>query len=409
MRLRLGFRARLSGALLLFAIVPALVVAIAAVATLNRVVPMLGAAAPWVRVAESGREAIEVARSADLTDEQRAALDAHERALRESLGSAQQLEFLSRNATPLIISAAVVALIALGLATSRVAGHLSRQLSRPVDDLVRWTGLIARGEPLPSDAGGRGAPEFEALRHGMRSMAAQLESGRARALEAERLRAFREAARRFAHELKNPLTPIRFAVSRLRKASTAETADVIEVLATETERLESMARSFSQFGRLPEGPVAEIDVGELVQYTARATVPERLTLETAIAPGLPRVRGQYDALSRALTNLLLNAVEAVGNSGTVAVSADAAHVGGAPGVRIAVRDSGPGIPAEKLAGIWTPYVTEKPGGTGLGLAIVRQTIESHGGEVFASSVPGATEIGFVIPVNAGTPAITEHG
>jgi signal transduction histidine kinase len=75
-------------------------------------------------------------------------------------------------------------------------------------------------------------------------------------------------------------------------------------------------------------------------------------------------------------------------------------------VRISVRDSGPGIAPEKLGAIWHPYVTEKPGGTGLGLAIVRQTVEAHGGEVFAVSSPGKTEIGFVLPLNAGLPAIT---
>jgi signal transduction histidine kinase len=151
--------------------------------------------------------------------------------------------------------------------------------------------------------------------------------------------------------------------------------------------------------------VAEIEIEDLVRYTARASVPERIALATEVAPGIPPVQGQYDALSRALSNLLLNAVEAVGDDGRIDVIAEPVQLGGAPAVRIAVRDSGPGISAEKLAGIWTPYVTEKPGGTGLGLAIVRQTVESHGGEVFASSTPGATEIGFAIPVNAGVPAI----
>ena len=404
--IRPGFRARLSGFLLLFAVVPALVLAAVAVVTLTRVVPMLGAAAPWVRVAESGQQALTVARSAPLTTEQREALDAHESALRESLGSARQLQFLSRNAAPLVIGSALVALVLLGLITSRVAGHLSRQLSRPVDELVSWTGLIALGGPLPEAADSRGAPEFEALRSGMRSMAAQLESGRARALEAERLRAFRESARRFAHELKNPLTPIRFALTRLRQTAPPDSAETIEVLATETDRLDVMARSFSQFGRLPEGPVADVNIAELVGYTARASVPERFTLDVAVAADLPVVRGQYDALARALSNVLLNAVEAVGETGTIGVTAQLAEMNGAPAVHVTVRDSGPGIPPEKLAGIWSPYVTEKPGGTGLGLAIVRQTVLAHGGEVVASSEPGATEIGFILPVNAGLPAIT---
>ena len=92
------------------------------------------------------------------------------------------------------------------------------------------------------------------LRDGMRQMATDVEAGRARAVEAERLAAFRESARQVAHELKNPLTPIRFAVDRLKRGVPPELADTVEVLSTESARLEAMARSFAQFGRLPEGP-----------------------------------------------------------------------------------------------------------------------------------------------------------
>ncbi len=288
--------------------------------------------------------------------------------------------------------------------TSRVAGHLTRQLSRPLDELVGWTGRIARGEPVPDHSGIHGAPEFEVLRTRMRTMATQLEAGRAKALETERLRAFRESSRQFAHELKNPLTPIRFALSRLRRDAPAELRDAIDVLTTETERLESMARSFAQFGRLPEGPAADVDVGDLVGYTARSTVPERFTLSLDVPAGSV-VRGNYDALSRALSNVLLNAVDACGEQGAIGVSVRPAIVRDAPALRIAVRDNGSGIPPERLANIWEPYITHKTGGTGLGLAIARQAVEAHGGEVFASSRGGETEIGFLLPVNAGLPAI----
>jgi signal transduction histidine kinase len=121
---------------------------------------------------------------------------------------------------------------------------------------------------------------------------------------------------------------------------------------------------------------------------------------------VPCIRGHFDSLSRALSNVLLNAVEACDGRGTIVASIRVADLNGAPAVRIAIRDSGPGIPAEKLSAIWTPYVTHKAGGTGLGLAIARQSVEAHGGEVFATSTPGATEVGFVLPVNAGLPAIT---
>jgi signal transduction histidine kinase len=191
----------------------------------------------------------------------------------------------------------------------------------------------------------------------------------------------------------------------LRRDAPAALSEPLDVVATETERLEAMARSFAQFGRLPEGPVAEIDVRELVEYTARSAVPERLTLTLDVA-SVPPIRGHHDVLSRALANLLLNAVDACTEGGEITVTVREAQLRDAPGVRFAVRDSGCGIPADRLATIWEPYVTNKPGGTGLGLAIVRQAIDAHRGEVFASSEPGATEIGFVLPVNTDLPAIT---
>ena len=116
-------------------------------------------------------------------------------------------------------------------------------------------------------------------------MASDLDAGRARELEAERLRAFRETARQVAHELKNPLTPIRLAVARLQRDAPPMLRDTVDVLATESARLEEMARSFSQFGRLPEGPAAEVDVGEMARYTTRAAVPSHIHVSSRSIPG----------------------------------------------------------------------------------------------------------------------------
>jgi signal transduction histidine kinase len=243
-------------------------------------------------------------------------------------------------------------------------------------------------------------------------MSRELELGRTREIEAERAAALRETARQVAHELKNPLTPIRFAVERLRRElpnMSPELLETVDVLDVESRRLEAMARSFSQFGRLPEGPQAEIDVGELVRYTARSTVPSEIQLALDIADGTPMIHGHHDALARALSNVILNAVDACrtappdGRGGiTVRVRPheDDASTGNTRAVEIAVADTGCGIPLEQLSRIWEPYVTSKPGGTGLGLAIARQTVVAHHGSVGAESVPGrGTTIRFILPVN----------
>ena len=310
----------------------------------------------------------------------------------------------------MLLAGGVLLGAALTLVASRVAGHLSRQLSRPLDQVVRWTELVGRGAPLPDEPEPRGAPEFRTLRRRMRSMARELATGRARALEAERAEAFRETARRVAHELKNPLTPIRFAVERLRRDATPAQAEAVEVLAAETARLEAMARGFAQFGRLPDGPVADVDLGELARWATATTVPPALAARVEVGDDVPLVRGRYDALARALTNVLLNAVEASAPGGEVVVRV--ARVDG-DAVELAVRDRGGGIPADRLAQIWDPYVTHKAHGTGLGLAIARQTVLAHGGRVDAVSAVGCgTEVRFILPVGGApagltTTAITE--
>jgi signal transduction histidine kinase len=407
---RLGFRARLFVILSLFAVLPAAALTLVWGSSVSEVLPLVSGSARWESVAATGQRAIAAARRAPLTREERAAVDAHEQELRSSLEQARRFQYLAPRVMRAVALFAIVGLFIVALVGSRVAGHLSRQLSRPLQEIVGWTERIARGEPLPEGPPRRGAPEFELLRRRMRKMARELEVGRTRALEAERLNAFRETARQVAHELKNPLTPIRFAVERLRREAPPELAETVEVLATESRRLETMARSFAQFGRLPEGPESEVDVGELARYTARATVPPEVPVEVAVEDGVPMVRGQHDALARALSNVLINAVEACrtadGGNGTngagppaIAVRVARAQVAGLPAVEIAVRDSGCGIAPEQLERIWEPYVTNKAGGTGLGLAIARQTIAAHSGTVSAASAPGrGTEIRFVLPV-----------
>jgi signal transduction histidine kinase len=161
-----------------------------------------------------------------------------------------------------------------------------------------------------------------------------------------------------------------------------------------------MAKSFAEFGRLPEGPPAEIDMGELVRYTARSSVPPTIALDLQIDENLPRVHGHNGALSGALSNVLLNAVDASGENGRITVSVHSVSAGGRSAVRISVADEGKGIAPEKLGTIWEPYVTNKPGGTGLGLAIARQAVWAHDGTVNATSTLGkGTEIQLTIPAD----------
>lgn len=276
--------------------------------------------------------------------------------------------------------AAVILLFGVGV----IGVSLARQFSAPLDEVVDWTDRIRRHDQLPDQAGKRGIPEFATLQAALRDLQHGLEQARHAELEAERLRAFGEVARRVAHEMKNPLTPIRLAVLQLSRGASPETREVLDVIAVESSRLEAMAREFAELGRLPEGVAAPVDLQELLEDLLRSAVPETMTQALVAENALPSIEGYYDPLRRAFSNVLRNAVEACHGTGRILVTL--LHAEGALEVRIS--DDGPGIPLDKREQIFLPYYTDKGDGTGLGLAIVRQTIEQHQGIISVSDTPG---------------------
>ena len=336
-------------------------------------------------VAASGRVLLHTIDSTGLLPAERRALADHTTELNTAIGQFQRADTFSRyyyaglGLVILLLGGAFI------YASIRFGGHLSRQLSRPIDELIGWIGNIRRSEPLPPDLPRRGAPEFAALRTALRDMATALERARVQEIEAERLRAFRETARRVAHEMKNPLTPIRLAVAELARSAGTQHRDAIEVLVTESGRLEQLAREFTEFGRLPEGPAAPVDFTELLAELARTSLPATMRARMQLDPSTPVLVGHYDPLRRAFSNILRNAVEACEERGIVEITTASDQNGG---VVIEIRDHGPGVPPEMGDRIFDPYSTGKAGGTGLGLALVKQTIEMHGGTISLSETPG---------------------
>ncbi|MDQ3209200.1 MAG: HAMP domain-containing histidine kinase [Gemmatimonadota bacterium] len=336
-------------------------------------------------VTESGRLLLHTVDSTRLQPAERRALADHATRLNSAIGQLQRAETFSRYYYAGL--GLVILTVGAGFvyASIRFGGHLSRQLSRPIEELIGWTGNIRRLQPLPPDRPRRGAPEFAALRTALRDMASALERARTQEIEAERLRAFRETARRVAHEMRNPLTPIRLAVASLVRSGGAEHREAVEVLVTESGRLEQLAREFTEFGRLPEGPVAPVDFTELLGELARTTLPATMTARLNLDPRTPVLPGHYDPLRRAFSNILRNAVEACEEQGMLDISAAPDDAGG---VRIEISDRGPGVSPEEAEQIFDPYFTGKAGGTGLGLALVKQTIEMHGGTIGVTETPG---------------------
>ena len=368
----------------------------------------LGTLGPWAEVAASGGALIDAAEPAARNDSAlAAALERHRAELTSSLTQAHRWRFLGERVVSAIPAALLLLAIALILAALFISRRLARQLSRPIHELAEWTDLIAqeRPLPLPTPAQAREVREVQALRQSLRRASTELLAARERALQQERTRAWGEMARRIAHEMKNPLTPLRLAAYRLQ-AGAQDSPSVIEplrVIDEETARLEQLAREFSMLGRPSTGPRTAIDLLELLTSLTHSDVPAEVRLDLNAAPALPLVSADYNALQQALRNVLRNAIEAVAGQpdGRIEIGIEGPGSNGGA-LRLTVKDNGPGLPVGASERIFEPDYTTKPRGTGLGLAIARQTIEEHGGTIRAGSREGGgAQVEITLPAQAG--------
>jgi len=377
------FQGRIFLAILAVVLIPAAAAVAGGVLTLRTIGTRSGTLGAWDAVAETGVELLIAVDDAARADpEIRRAADRHRDALSGSVRLSRLYAFVAERVVgALPIAALVVGLLIAGVAYF-AAYRLSRGFGGPVAELAEWTRRIAREEPLPPVTAGDTVEELATLRDALREMAGEIEEGRRRAVESARMRSWTELARRVAHEIKNPLTSMSMAAGTLARGREGAEADAARVLREEIARLDELARTFSRYGKIPEGPRSEVDVGELMQSLARQHASDAVPCEVH-AEGNASVLAHYDALERALRNLLVNAIEAQPDGGRVDV-----HVSRDDGqVVVALADRGPGIPEELLDSIWNPDVTTKHHGTGLGLAIVRQTILHHDGAVSALNGP----------------------
>jgi signal transduction histidine kinase len=381
-----SFQGRIFLAILLVVLVPAGVAVGGGVLALRSIGTRTGTLGAWDAVAESGRHLLDALDGSGVSDPAiRAAAATHRQALSESVRFSHVYAFFVDRAVAVLPLAALLT----GLVVTALALYTARRLARgfggPVAELAGWTERIAREEPLPpEDDDASAITELRTLRIALRRMAQQIEEGRRRAVETARMRSWTDLARRVAHEIKNPLTPMRLAAAALAKDRSGPQAEAARVLMEEISRLDQMARTFSQYGKMPEGPRSRVDLGELLESLAGQHATDDIPVEVHRDAAV-MVDAHFDAMERAFRNLVVNAVEAQdgGPSGRVDVyvtAVDAVAV-------VRVADRGPGVPTELLDEVWSPDVTTKRRGTGLGLAIVRQTILHHEGDVAVANRP----------------------
>jgi two-component system, NtrC family, nitrogen regulation sensor histidine kinase NtrY len=230
-------------------------------------------------------------------------------------------------------------------------------------------------------------------------------------LQAQRDAAWGEVARRLAHEIKNPLTPIQLSAERLRRRYLPAELDDPALLdrATHTiiqqvEAMKEMVNAFSDYARTPEMDITRFDLNELIREVTELylhrELPLALTLD--LDSGLPLIEGDAGRIRQVLHNLIRNALEAMERQGDERLEISTRYIGAAEtqAVEIRVADNGPGFATNIVDQIFDPYVTSKPKGTGLGLAIVKKLVEEHGGQISAhNGERGGAVISILLPIS----------
>jgi two-component system nitrogen regulation sensor histidine kinase NtrY len=283
------------------------------------------------------------------------------------------------------------------------------RVTQPVRKLVEGAKQIAAGN-LNTWVAVTSRDEIGQLALAFNQMSEQLVAQRDRIVQSERVAAWRELARRLAHELKNPLFPLQITVENLRRAREHNPEQFDEVfreststLLFEIENMKAIVGRFSDFAKMPPPVLSPVHLNDVVRnvmklYEAQFSGVGRppITTELHLDEALPVIQADPVLLQRAIENLILNAMDAMPGGGMLALTTS--HRDAA--VRLEVSDSGAGLTAEECHRLFTPYYTTKQHGTGLGLAIVQSVVSDHGGTISVDSEAGVgTTFRIELPVS----------
>jgi signal transduction histidine kinase len=277
-----------------------------------------------------------------------------------------------------------------------LSGWAAARVTRPVEQLARAAQDVAAGN-WNTHVEVAGSDEFAQLADSFNRMTTELLTQKERLVQTERVAAWRELARRLAHELKNPLFPLQLTVENLVRAREQSPQQFDEVfhessrtLLAEISNLKAIIGRFSEFSKMPHPQLQLVQVNEILRgvaqlFQAQLQAPGREPIECKLEldAELDPIAADPELLHRALSNLVLNAMDAMPNGGKLTLRSR--HEDGK--VIIEVADTGSGLTREECERIFTPYYTSKQHGTGLGLAIVQSVVSDHGGRISVRSEP----------------------
>lgn len=297
---------------------------------------------------------------------------------------------------------AAVLVIVIGLAWV-LSRRLSASVTTSLERLAAMTAAVARGE-RPAETVPAATEEIRRLRDTFQKMLADLDENRARLMAAERVAAWQEFARRLAHELKNPLTPLALSVYRLRNRLREgpdydRCADPLDALDAEVAHLKRLADDYSSLAHLPEPKFIRFRFDRLVQELVElhATQLERFRFDNRCGSEPVEITGDPDRLREVIVNLVKNALEFARPDGRIIV--ETARTAAAVRFLMANENRDDAPSADDLQQATRPYVTTRPGGTGLGLAISEKIIIDHGGRLKLETDGRFTQASFELPVD----------
>jgi signal transduction histidine kinase len=321
--------------------------------------------------------------------------------LRDEQGSVSAVLLVGTSRRPLLVLERQIKLVALATAGAGLllsvllALWISARFSRPVEQLAAASREVADGN-WGTQVELRSHDEFGELGKNFNLMTAQLSVQRDRLLQAERVAAWRELARRLAHELKNPLFPLQITLENLMRARALPEAEFDEIfdestrtLGEELAHMKAIIARFSDFSRMPRPQIQPVQVNALVERVLNLHAAQLeqgakpVHLETHLDDRAGTIEADEELLYRVISNLVLNAVDAMPEGGTITLATRSA----AEEVVIEVRDTGEGMTSEESARLFTPYYTTKQHGTGLGLAIAQSVVSDHHGTISVESTP----------------------
>lgn len=312
-------------------------------------------------------------------------------------------------------SAMLVAGIGILLAIV-LSSWAAARFTRPIEQLAQAAQDVAAGN-WSAQVEVRGRDEIAQLAEVFNHMTTELLAQRDRLVQAERVAAWRELARRLAHELKNPLFPLQLTIENLIRARNQSPelfdevfAESSRTLLAEIANLKTIIGRFSDFSKMPAPRLQPVQINETLRdivrlFHAQFEAPDRppITAKMELDDQIESVDADPELLHRAISNLVLNAMDAMPNGGTLTVRSRAS----APKIIIEVSDTGTGLTREECERIFTPYYTSKQHGTGLGLAIVQSVVSDHGGTIAVRSEPGRGTT-FVIELSRNH-SLMQHG